>query len=209
MRDPCQPATCNRATCGEPVSWCRHGQNRRVASTGARGHLLHRYPGELSLLPHPRAMSSGGWRRTRFATSWTAKRSERFRRRGSAATESAGEPSGARQRAQPRQDLTHFARPQYAVHGRHLRGSVGEHVPDVATQHLGILLREVRSRRSFRPRGLGRDLRWLSGFERASRRVYVVHGESAAARSLPPAIHARFGRNTSVAEEGATVPIER
>jgi metallo-beta-lactamase family protein len=51
-------------------------------------------------------------------------------------------------------------------------------------------------------------LRWLAGFERAPRRVYVVHGEPGAAQSLAAAIGSRFGWTVTVAEDGATVPLD-
>ena len=50
-------------------------------------------------------------------------------------------------------------------------------------------------------------LRWCAGFETAPRRVYVVHGEPEAARSLAEAIRTRFGWTVAVAEDGATVPL--
>jgi metallo-beta-lactamase family protein len=50
-------------------------------------------------------------------------------------------------------------------------------------------------------------LRWLAGFRRPPRRVWVVHGEPAASASLAEAIRARFGWSAAVAEDGATVPL--
>src|SRR6185369_11372630 len=48
-------------------------------------------------------------------------------------------------------------------------------------------------------------VRWLSGFRRLPKRVYVVHGEPQAADTLAATIRARFGWDASVAEDGATV----
>jgi metallo-beta-lactamase family protein len=50
-------------------------------------------------------------------------------------------------------------------------------------------------------------LDWLAAFEKPPRHVYVVHGEPAASRSFADAVHARFGWNVTVAEDGATVPL--
>jgi metallo-beta-lactamase family protein len=52
-------------------------------------------------------------------------------------------------------------------------------------------------------------LRWLAGFSRAPRQVWVVHGEPAAASALAAAIKARFGWWTEVAADGATIPLAR
>jgi metallo-beta-lactamase family protein len=50
-------------------------------------------------------------------------------------------------------------------------------------------------------------VRWLRGFTRPPRQVYVVHGEPQAARSLAELIRTQFGWNVQVAEDGATVPL--
>lgn len=50
-------------------------------------------------------------------------------------------------------------------------------------------------------------LRWLAGFETAPARVWVVHGEPPAARSLAEAIGARLGWAATVAETGTTIPL--
>jgi metallo-beta-lactamase family protein len=50
-------------------------------------------------------------------------------------------------------------------------------------------------------------LRWLAGFERPPRQVYLVHGEPNAAGSLAEAVRARFGWQVTVASDGATVPL--
>ncbi|MBI3767288.1 MAG: MBL fold metallo-hydrolase [Deltaproteobacteria bacterium] len=52
-------------------------------------------------------------------------------------------------------------------------------------------------------------LRWLSGFRRAPRVTYVVHGESAAAASLAETIRTRLQWNVQVAEDRALVPLTR
>jgi metallo-beta-lactamase family protein len=51
-------------------------------------------------------------------------------------------------------------------------------------------------------------LRWLAGFRRPPRQVWIVHGEPAAAASLADAIRTRFHWTVAVAEDGATVPLE-
>lgn len=49
-------------------------------------------------------------------------------------------------------------------------------------------------------------LRWLAGFERPPRQVYVVHGEPAAASGLTEAVRSRLGwKDITVARDGATV----
>lgn len=50
-------------------------------------------------------------------------------------------------------------------------------------------------------------IRWLRGFTRPPRQVYVVHGEPHAARSLAELVRTQFGWNVQVAEDGATVPL--
>ena len=50
-------------------------------------------------------------------------------------------------------------------------------------------------------------VRWLRGFTRPPRQVYVVHGEPHAARSLAELVRTQFGWNVKVAEDGATVPL--
>jgi metallo-beta-lactamase family protein len=41
-------------------------------------------------------------------------------------------------------------------------------------------------------------LRWLSGFRRAPRRLFVTHGEAAAAQSLKAKIEAKFGWQVAI-----------
>jgi metallo-beta-lactamase family protein len=48
-------------------------------------------------------------------------------------------------------------------------------------------------------------LRWLGGFTRAPRDLYVVHGEPPAARSLAELIRGRLGWRVTIAADGATV----
>ena len=50
-------------------------------------------------------------------------------------------------------------------------------------------------------------LRWLRGFERAPRRVYVVHGEPAAAQALAITIGRELGWSATVARDGESVPL--
>jgi metallo-beta-lactamase family protein len=50
-------------------------------------------------------------------------------------------------------------------------------------------------------------IRWLRGFTRPPRQVYVVHGEPHAAQSLAVQIRAQFGWNVRVAEDGGTVSL--
>lgn len=52
-------------------------------------------------------------------------------------------------------------------------------------------------------------LRWLGGFRRAPRQVYVVHGEPAAATALATAIRERLRWPVAVAEDGATAKLSR
>ena len=52
-------------------------------------------------------------------------------------------------------------------------------------------------------------LRWLEGFTRPPRQVYVVHGEPSPAQSLAAALRARFGWRADVAADGQTVPLQR
>ena len=49
--------------------------------------------------------------------------------------------------------------------------------------------------------------RWLAGFRRAPRRVYVVHGEPAASESLASAMRSRRGVTAEVPREGQTVEV--
>jgi len=50
-------------------------------------------------------------------------------------------------------------------------------------------------------------LRWLRGFERAPRQVYVVHGEPAAAQALATTIGRELGWSATVARDGESVPL--
>ena len=50
-------------------------------------------------------------------------------------------------------------------------------------------------------------VRWLRGFTRPPRQVYVVHGEPHAAQSLAELVRTQFGWNVQVAKDGATVPL--
>jgi metallo-beta-lactamase family protein len=50
-------------------------------------------------------------------------------------------------------------------------------------------------------------LRWLRGFRRAPRHLYVVHGEPAAAEGLCAAVRDQLGWSVSVAEDGAVVTL--
>jgi metallo-beta-lactamase family protein len=52
-------------------------------------------------------------------------------------------------------------------------------------------------------------LDWLSGFRRAPRRTWVVHGEPLAAHSLRDDIERRFGWRAEVPERGQTVALDR
>jgi metallo-beta-lactamase family protein len=52
-------------------------------------------------------------------------------------------------------------------------------------------------------------LRWLGGFRRAPRRVYVVHGEAAASAGLAALISERLQWPVEVAVDGAQVPLSR
>jgi metallo-beta-lactamase family protein len=51
-------------------------------------------------------------------------------------------------------------------------------------------------------------LRWLGGFVRAPRVLYVVHGEPPAARALADLVRARLGWRVQVAEDRATVGLD-
>jgi metallo-beta-lactamase family protein len=51
-------------------------------------------------------------------------------------------------------------------------------------------------------------LRWLGGFARAPRRLYVVHGEPPAAAALAAAVRARFGWEAEVAADAASVALD-
>lgn len=50
-------------------------------------------------------------------------------------------------------------------------------------------------------------LRWLSGFDKAPTRTFLVHGEPESARSLAETIHARFGWQTEIPSLGMTVEL--
>lgn len=50
-------------------------------------------------------------------------------------------------------------------------------------------------------------MRWLRGFTRPPKRVYVVHGEPRAARGLTELIRTQLGWNVQVAQDGATVSL--
>jgi metallo-beta-lactamase family protein len=49
--------------------------------------------------------------------------------------------------------------------------------------------------------------RWLAGFRRPPRRLYIVHGEPAASQSLAAAVRSRLGWMVEVAREGQTVEL--
>src|SRR6185369_5526873 len=49
--------------------------------------------------------------------------------------------------------------------------------------------------------------RWLAGFRRSPRRVYVVHGEPAASESLAAAVRSRLGWTVEVPREGQIVEL--
>jgi metallo-beta-lactamase family protein len=51
-------------------------------------------------------------------------------------------------------------------------------------------------------------LRWLGGFRRAPRMLYVVHAEPTPAAALAARIRSELGWNVGVAIDGATVPLE-
>ncbi len=50
-------------------------------------------------------------------------------------------------------------------------------------------------------------LRWLSGFKKAPRQVYIVHGEPEPAQHLAESIRSRFGWNVRAAVDGETVQL--
>lgn len=50
-------------------------------------------------------------------------------------------------------------------------------------------------------------LRWLSGFEKAPRQTYLVHGEPGPAQALAEAVRQRLHWKVSVAGDGETVPL--
>jgi metallo-beta-lactamase family protein len=50
-------------------------------------------------------------------------------------------------------------------------------------------------------------MRWLSGFRRAPRETYVIHGEPAPAASLAETIRVRFGWKVSVAQDQQTISL--
>lgn len=52
-------------------------------------------------------------------------------------------------------------------------------------------------------------LRWLSGFQKPPRQVFVVHGEPGAANSLAEALRTKWNWNAKVAENGETVALVR
>ncbi len=54
----------------------------------------------------------------------------------------------------------------------------------------------------------GEILRWLGGFTRPPRRTYIIHGEPEAARALQEKIAGDLGWTATVAEAGATVPLQ-
>ena len=54
----------------------------------------------------------------------------------------------------------------------------------------------------------GEILRWLGGFARPPRQVWVVHGEPTAAQTLAEVISSKLGWPASVAVDGATVNLE-
>ncbi len=51
-------------------------------------------------------------------------------------------------------------------------------------------------------------MKWLSGFKKAPRKVYLVHGEESVAEHLAREIHEKLGWNARVALDGETIPIE-
>ena len=51
-------------------------------------------------------------------------------------------------------------------------------------------------------------LAWLMGFNRPPRRIFLVHGEKEASRSLAGAIESRFGWSATPVEEGQEVDLE-
>ncbi|HEY8514084.1 MAG TPA: MBL fold metallo-hydrolase [Candidatus Binatia bacterium] len=51
-------------------------------------------------------------------------------------------------------------------------------------------------------------LRWLRGFRRAPRKLWLVHGEPEASASLCELVEEQLGWNVSVAEDGAMVPLD-
>lgn len=51
-------------------------------------------------------------------------------------------------------------------------------------------------------------LRWLSGFKRAPRQTYIVHGEPAASESLAETIRAELGWNVRSARDGERVTLD-
>ena len=51
-------------------------------------------------------------------------------------------------------------------------------------------------------------LRWVSGFDQAPARVYVVHGEPQASRALAEALRTTMGWNAMVAKDGQTIELE-
>jgi metallo-beta-lactamase family protein len=53
----------------------------------------------------------------------------------------------------------------------------------------------------------GEILKWLSGFKRAPRQTYIVHGEPAASEQLAEAIRTKFRWNTKVAKDKETVAL--
>ncbi len=50
-------------------------------------------------------------------------------------------------------------------------------------------------------------LKWLSGFKKAPKLTYLVHGESSSAESLAETIHAKLGWNVKVAVDGEEVDL--
>jgi metallo-beta-lactamase family protein len=50
-------------------------------------------------------------------------------------------------------------------------------------------------------------LRWLSGFKKAPRQTYIVHGEPRQSQALADTLHSRPGWNAQVARDGETVEL--